>query len=74
MRFVGQAVAGSRGLGADQEPTVLLAKLVARDPVGLEPGLAFAKRELFAAALATEDRIEGVEALLQGRKPDFSGR
>ena len=43
------------------------------DELGLPEGLA-RERELFARALATEDRIEGVEALLEGRKPDFSGR
>ena len=45
----------------------------AADELGLPEGLE-RERELFAAALATEDRIEGVEALLEGRKPDFSGR
>jgi enoyl-CoA hydratase len=45
----------------------------AADELGLPAGLE-RERELFAAALATEDRIEGVEALLAGRKPDFSGR
>ena len=45
----------------------------AADDVGLADGLE-RERELFADALATEDRVEGVEALLEGRRPDFSGR
>jgi enoyl-CoA hydratase len=45
----------------------------AADELSLPEGLE-RERELFAQALATEDRIEGVEALLEGRRPDFSGR
>ena len=45
----------------------------AADEVGLEEGLE-RERKLFARALATEDRVEGVQALLEGRRPDFSGR
>jgi enoyl-CoA hydratase/carnithine racemase len=45
----------------------------AADEVGLAEGLE-RERELFAQALATEDRVEGVQALLEGRRPDFSGR
>ena len=61
---------------ADRPPLALrYAKraVLAADDLGLQEGLA-RERELFAQALATEDRIEGVEALLEGRKPDFSGR
>jgi enoyl-CoA hydratase/carnithine racemase len=32
------------------------------------------ERRLFQRALATEDRIEAVDALIQGRKPEFEGR
>ncbi len=45
----------------------------AADEVGLADGLA-SERRLFADALATEDRVEGIGALLEGRRPDFSGR
>lgn len=45
----------------------------AADEVGLPEGLE-RERELFARALATEDRVEGVQALLEGRRPDFNGR
>ena len=31
------------------------------------------ERALFAEALATEDRVEGIAALLEGRRPDFHG-
>ena len=45
----------------------------AADDLGLAEGLE-RERLLFADALATEDRVEGIEALLEGRRPDFSGR
>ncbi|MCB0876222.1 MAG: enoyl-CoA hydratase-related protein [Solirubrobacterales bacterium] len=47
--------------------------VLAADDLGLTAGLE-RERELFGAALATEDRVEGIEALLEGRKPDFRGR
>jgi enoyl-CoA hydratase len=45
----------------------------AAEELGLPAGLE-RERELFASALATEDRVEGIGALLEGRKPDFRGR
>ena len=40
---------------------------------GLEGGLD-AERRLFELAMATEDRVEGTQAFLEKRKPDFKGR
>jgi enoyl-CoA hydratase len=47
--------------------------VLAADQLPLEEGLA-AERGLFEETLATEDRIEGINALIQGREPDFKGR
>ena len=40
---------------------------------GLDAGLE-TERRLFAEAMATEDRVEGVAAFLEGRRPRFEGR
>lgn len=45
----------------------------AADDLDLGAGLE-RERALFAEALATEDRAEGVAALLEGRRPDFHGK
>jgi enoyl-CoA hydratase/carnithine racemase len=43
------------------------------EETGLEAGLD-AERRLFELAMATEDRVEGTQAFLEKRKPDFKGR
>lgn len=43
------------------------------EETGLEAGLA-AERRLYELAMATEDRVEGVRAFLEKRKPTFKGR
>jgi enoyl-CoA hydratase/carnithine racemase len=43
------------------------------DEEGLAPGLA-AERRLFDEAMATEDRVEGMQAFLEKREPRFQGR
>jgi len=40
---------------------------------GLSDGLG-AEREMFDQAMATEDRVEGMQAFLEKREPDFKGR
>ena len=40
---------------------------------GLTDGLT-AERRLFDEAMATEDRVEGMQAFLEKREPDFKGR
>jgi enoyl-CoA hydratase/carnithine racemase len=45
----------------------------AADETGLRAGLDY-ERRLFELALATEDRLEGMDAFLEKRKPDFKGR
>jgi enoyl-CoA hydratase/carnithine racemase len=32
------------------------------------------ERRLYELAMATEDRVEGMRAFLEKRKPDFTGR
>jgi enoyl-CoA hydratase/carnithine racemase len=48
------------------------AVLTAQDS-GLTDGLA-AERQMFDEAMATEDRVEGMQAFLEKREPDFKGR
>lgn len=47
--------------------------VVAAEQTTLDDGLA-TERRLFELAMATEDRAEGIEALLKGREPEFKGR
>jgi enoyl-CoA hydratase/carnithine racemase len=47
--------------------------VLAAEEVALTPGLAH-ERRLFELAMATEDRVEGMTAFLEKRKPDFKGR
>ncbi len=54
---------------------VRLAKqaVLAADETGLSAGLDH-ERRLFELAMATEDRIEGMDAFLEKRRPEFRGR
>ena len=45
----------------------------AADELGLSPGLAH-ERRLYELAMATEDRVEGMQAFLEKRRPNFKGR
>ena len=54
---------------------VRLAKqaILAAEETGLEAGLA-QERRLYELSMATEDRVEGMQAFLEKRRPDFKGR
>ncbi len=47
--------------------------VLAADESGLSAGLDH-ERRLYELAMATEDRVEGMDAFLEKRKPDFRGR
>jgi enoyl-CoA hydratase/carnithine racemase len=47
--------------------------VLAAEETGLTAGLE-AERRLFGAAMATEDRVEGMRAFLEKRRPDYRGR
>jgi enoyl-CoA hydratase/carnithine racemase len=47
--------------------------VLAADDAGLSAGLE-QERRLYELAMATEDRVEGMSAFLEKRKPDFRGR
>ena len=64
------------GLVASRAPVATrLAKraVLAAEDTGLAAGLA-EERRLHAAAMATEDRVEGMRAFLEKRPPNFEGR
>lgn len=47
--------------------------VLAADELPLLAGIA-AERQLFDEAMATEDRVEGMQAFIEKREPDFKGR
>jgi enoyl-CoA hydratase/carnithine racemase len=47
--------------------------VLAADDMGLSAGLDH-ERRLFEIAMATEDRVEGMTAFIEKRRPDFKGR
>jgi enoyl-CoA hydratase len=47
--------------------------VLAADETGLSAGLE-QERRLYELAMATEDRVEGMMAFIEKRKPDFKGR
>ena len=47
--------------------------VIAADETSLSAGLEM-ERRLYELAMATEDRVEGMRAFIEKRKPDFKGR
>jgi enoyl-CoA hydratase/carnithine racemase len=47
--------------------------VLAADETALTPGLEH-ERRLYELAMATEDRVEGMNAFIEKRKPEFRGR
>jgi enoyl-CoA hydratase/carnithine racemase len=47
--------------------------VLAAEETGLAAGLEH-ERRLYELAMATEDRVEGMDAFLEKRKPEFKGR
>ena len=47
--------------------------ILTAEETGLTAGVE-AERRLFGVAMATEDRVEAMQAFLEKRKPDFHGR
>jgi len=47
--------------------------VLAAEDTGLEAGLA-EERRLYELAMSTEERVEGMQAFLEQRRPDFKGR
>ena len=47
--------------------------VLAAEETALTAGLDY-ERRLYEQAMATEDRVEGMHAFLEKRRPDFKGR
>lgn len=74
-RWLDSAVSLARQVAERAPLAIRIAKraVLAADREGLDEGLA-TERALYDRAMATEDRIEGVGAFLEGRPPKFTGR
>jgi len=69
------AVSAGEALAARGGLAVAAAKRVLQQGQDADPRVACAlEREAFAAAFATEDRREGMDAFLEKREPEFPGR
>jgi enoyl-CoA hydratase/carnithine racemase len=73
--WLDEALALARAIAARPPVAARLAKqaVLAAAETGLSEGLA-EERRLFEAAMATEDRVEGMKAFLEKREPAFRGR
>lgn len=74
-RWLTEAIELARMIAERPPLAVRLAKeaVLAAEQTNLEEGLR-AERELFDQAMATEDRVEGMNAFLEKREPRFQGR
>jgi enoyl-CoA hydratase len=73
--WLSEAVELARAVAERPPLAAQLAKqaVLAADEQGLSEGLR-TERALFDEAMATEDRVEGMQAFLEKRDPDFKGR
>jgi enoyl-CoA hydratase/carnithine racemase len=73
--WLGKAVALAQVVARRAPVAAVLAKqaVLAADDLGLTDGLE-RERRLFEDAMATEDRVEGMTAFIEKRRPDFKGR
>ncbi len=74
-RWLTEAVELARTVAARAPLAARLAKqaVLAAEQTTLAEGL-LRERELFERAMASEDRVEGMQAFLEKREPDFRGR
>ena len=73
--WLNEAIDVGRVVASGPPVAAKLAKqaVLAADESGLSAGLE-QERRLYELAMATEDRVEGMSAFLDKRKPDFRGR
>jgi enoyl-CoA hydratase/carnithine racemase len=74
-RWLEEALELARTIASRAPLATRLAKqaVLAAEQTNLADGL-LRERELFEQAMATEDRVEGMNAFLEKREPDFQGR
>jgi enoyl-CoA hydratase/carnithine racemase len=74
-QWLERAIDLAQGIARRPPIAVRLAKqaVIAADETGLSAGLEH-ERRLYELAMATEDRIEGMDAFLDKRKAHFKGR
>ena len=74
-KWLDEALGLARVVGSRPPIAARLAKqaVLAAEEMGLTAGLSH-ERRLYELAMATEDRVEGMQAFLEKRRPDFQGR
>jgi enoyl-CoA hydratase/carnithine racemase len=74
-KWLEEALALARVVASRPPLAARLAKeaVLAAEEMGLSAGLAH-ERRLYELSMATEDRVEGMQAFLEKRRPDFRGR